>query len=41
VTGYRADTRVRVEVQDDGSDQVPVMHPVGEAGESGFGSDLG
>jgi anti-sigma regulatory factor (Ser/Thr protein kinase) len=40
VTVYRADTRVRVEVQDDGSDQAPVVHAVGEARESGFGLEL-
>jgi two-component sensor histidine kinase len=40
VTVYRADTRVRVEVQDDGSEQAPVVHPVGEARESGFGLEL-
>ena len=40
VTVYRADTRVRVEVQDDGSGQAPVVHPVGEARESGFGLEL-
>jgi anti-sigma regulatory factor (Ser/Thr protein kinase) len=40
VTVYRADTRVRVEVQDDGSDQAPVMHQVGEVRESGFGLEL-
>jgi len=40
VTVYRADTRVRVEVQDDGSDQAPVVHPVGDARESGFGLEL-
>ena len=40
VTVYRADTRVRVDVLDDGSDQVPVVHPVGEARESGFGLGL-
>jgi anti-sigma regulatory factor (Ser/Thr protein kinase) len=40
VTVYRADTRVRVEVRDDGSDRAPVVHPAGEARESGFGLDL-
>ena len=40
VTVYRADTRVRVDVHDDGSDQAPVVHPVGEARESGFGLGL-
>jgi anti-sigma regulatory factor (Ser/Thr protein kinase) len=40
VTVYRGDTRVRVEVQDDGSDQAPVVHPAGEARESGFGLEL-
>ena len=40
VTVYRGDTGVRVDVLDDGSDQVPVAHPVGEARESGFGLGL-
>ena len=40
VTVYRADTRVRVEVQDDGSDQAPVVHPGGQVRESGFGLEL-
>lgn len=40
VTVYRDDTRVRVEVRDDGSDQVPVVQAVGEARESGFGLGL-
>ncbi len=40
VTVYRADTRVRVEVRDDGSDQAPVVHLAGEARESGFGLEL-
>ena len=40
VTVYRADTRVRIDVKDDGSDQAPVVHPVGEARESGFGLEL-
>jgi len=40
VTVYRADARVRVEVRDDGSDQAPVVHPVGKARESGFGLEL-
>jgi anti-sigma regulatory factor (Ser/Thr protein kinase) len=40
VTVYRADTRVRVEVRDDGSDRAPVVHPAGEARESGFGLEL-
>ena len=40
VTVYRADTRVRVDVKDDGSDQAPVVHPVGEDRESGFGLGL-
>lgn len=37
VTVYRDDTRVRVEVHDDGSDQVPVVQAVDVATESGFG----
>jgi len=40
VTVYRADSRVRVEVKDDGSDQAPVVHRVGEVRESGFGLGL-
>jgi hypothetical protein len=40
VTVYRADTRVRIDVKDDGSDQAPVVRPVGEARESGFGLGL-
>ena len=40
VTVYRADTRVRVEVRDDGSDQVPVVRPYGLAEESGCGLGL-
>ena len=40
VTVYRGDTRVRVDVQDDGSDQVPVAHLAGGARESGFGLEL-
>ena len=40
VTVYRGDTGVRVDVLDDGSDQAPVVHPVGEARESGFGLGL-
>jgi two-component sensor histidine kinase len=40
VTVYRGDTGVRVDVLDDGSDQVPAVHPVGEARESGFGLGL-
>jgi two-component sensor histidine kinase len=40
VAVYRAATRVRVDVHDDGSDQVPVVHEVGEARESGFGLGL-
>lgn len=40
VTVYRADVRVRVEVQDDGCDQVPVVRPSGEAGDCGYGLGL-
>jgi anti-sigma regulatory factor (Ser/Thr protein kinase) len=40
VTVYRADTRVRIDVKDDGSDHAPVVRPVGEARESGFGLGL-
>lgn len=40
VTVYRAGTRVRVEVRDDGSDQVPVVRAYGLAEESGCGLGL-
>jgi anti-sigma regulatory factor (Ser/Thr protein kinase) len=40
VTVYRADTRVRVEVKDDGSDQAPVVRPADKDRESGFGLGL-
>ena len=40
VTVYRADTRVRVEVRDDGSAQVPTVRLDGETGESGYGLGL-
>ena len=40
VTVYRAGTRVRVEVRDDGSDQVPAVRPHGPAGQSGYGLGL-
>ena len=40
VTVYRADTRVRIDVKDDGSDQAPAVHSVGEDRESGFGLGL-
>jgi serine/threonine-protein kinase RsbW len=40
VTVYRADTRVRVEVKDDGSDQAPAVQQAGEEQESGFGLGL-
>jgi anti-sigma regulatory factor (Ser/Thr protein kinase) len=40
VTVYRADTRVRVEVRDDGSDEIPVVRPHDEAGDSGYGLGL-
>jgi two-component sensor histidine kinase len=40
VTVYRADTQVRVEVQDGRSEQAPVVHAVGGARESGFGLEL-
>ena len=40
VTVYRADVRVRVEVQDDGSDQIPVVRPLDEAKDSGHGLGL-
>ena len=41
VTVYRAGTRVRVEVRDDGSDQVPAVRPHGPAGQSGYGLGTG
>jgi anti-sigma regulatory factor (Ser/Thr protein kinase) len=40
VTVYRADTRVRVEVRDDGSDQVPAVCTYDKAEESGYGLGL-
>ena len=40
VTVYRGDTRIRVEVKDDGSDQVPVVRVASEDRESGFGLGL-
>ena len=40
VTVYRADTRVRVEVRDDGSDQVPAVRLYDQAEESGYGLGL-
>ena len=40
VSVYRADTRVHVEVRDDGSDHVPVVSPHDEARESGYGLGL-
>jgi anti-sigma regulatory factor (Ser/Thr protein kinase) len=40
VTVYRADTRVRVEVSDDGSVETPHARPDDRAGESGFGLSL-
>ena len=40
VTVYLADTRVRVDVQDDGSDQVPVARAHDEAADSGYGLGL-
>ena len=40
VTVYRADTRVRIEVRDDGSAQVPAVRLDGGAGESGYGLGL-
>ena len=40
VTVYRADTRVRVEVRDDGSDQVPAVSEHDQAEESGYGLGL-
>jgi len=40
VTVYRADTRVRIDVKDDGSDQTPVVQQADEDRESGFGLGL-
>jgi anti-sigma regulatory factor (Ser/Thr protein kinase) len=40
VTVYLGDTRVRVDVQDDGSDQVPAARPHDEAADSGYGLGL-
>ena len=40
VTVYRADTRVRVEVRDDGSDEIPVVRPHDDAEDSGYGLGL-
>ena len=40
VTVYRAETRVRVEVKDDGSDQAPAVQEADEDRESGFGLGL-
>ncbi len=40
VTEYRADTRVRIEVRDDGSDEIPVVRPRGDARDSGYGLGL-
>jgi anti-sigma regulatory factor (Ser/Thr protein kinase) len=40
VTVYRAETRVRVEVRDDGSGQVPAVCSSGEAEEFGYGLGL-
>lgn len=40
VTVYRAGARVRVEVRDDGSGQVPAACPYGKAEESGYGLGL-
>ena len=40
MTVYRADTRVRVEVRDGGSGQVPAVCSGGTAEESGYGLRL-
>ena len=40
MTVYRDDTRVRVEVRDDGSDEIPVVRPRDDAGDSGYGLGL-
>jgi len=40
VTVYRDDTRVRVEVRDDGSAEIPVVRPHNEARDSGYGLGL-
>ena len=40
IDGALPGERVRVEVTDDGSDHAPIVHPVGEDRESGFGLEL-
>jgi len=40
VTVYRADTRVRIEVRDDGSDEIPVVRLHDDARDSGYGLGL-
>jgi len=40
VAAYRDDTRVRVEVRDDGSAEIPVVRPHDEAGDCGYGLGL-
>ena len=40
VTVYRADTCVRVEVRDDGSDEIPIVCPRDDPGDSGYGLGL-
>ncbi len=40
VTVYRDDTRVRVEVRDDGSAEIPVVRPHDDARDSGYGLGL-
>ena len=40
VTVYRASTRLRVEVRDDGSDQAPVVSSCDEVRDSGYGLGL-
>jgi anti-sigma regulatory factor (Ser/Thr protein kinase) len=40
VTVYRADTRVRVEVRDEGSDEIPVVRPHDEDRDCGYGLGL-
>lgn len=41
VTVYRDVTRVRVEVRDDGSAEIPVVRPHDRARDSGYGLGLG
>ena len=40
VTVYRDETRVRIEVRDDGSAEIPVVRPHDDARDSGYGLGL-